>query len=259
MHRPRIPVLAFSVLLLLATQAQETGRHSKPAQNTSKDAAKADTKSQSGPPAVVVEQNPHPKVAEQERKPQESNGAAHPHNWVEWLNAFSTSIIAVFTALLFYGVMHQVRTARDTERAWVIPHPMGDIIPTNVGRPTRLTFLMKNVGHTPAYVIEQDGRATTLEANEFLSSRPYYLDKVLSKHSYPLIPKYQIPLHYEISEAEMIRINNQTVTLWVCGVIYYTDVYRRAHVTRYCFRYYPPGEPVPGFMIEGPEGYNYVT
>jgi hypothetical protein len=43
-----------------------------------------------------------------------------PHDWIEKINALSTCVIAVFTALLFWAVLWQIRTSRAIERAWIV-------------------------------------------------------------------------------------------------------------------------------------------
>jgi hypothetical protein len=48
------------------------------------------------------------------------------HDWIDYLNGFSTAVIAVFTILLFIGVVLQIRTSRAIERAWVMAQIDGD-------------------------------------------------------------------------------------------------------------------------------------
>jgi hypothetical protein len=43
-----------------------------------------------------------------------------PHDWIDKINALSTCVIAVFTALLFWAVLRQIRTSRAIERAWIV-------------------------------------------------------------------------------------------------------------------------------------------
>src|SRR6266478_3547072 len=43
-----------------------------------------------------------------------------PPEWVNFLNAISTAVIAVFTVGLFLGVIKQITTSRNIERAWVM-------------------------------------------------------------------------------------------------------------------------------------------
>jgi hypothetical protein len=46
------------------------------------------------------------------------------HDWIDYINACSTAVIAAFTILLFVGVVWQIRTSKAIERAWVrIHHP----------------------------------------------------------------------------------------------------------------------------------------
>jgi hypothetical protein len=43
-----------------------------------------------------------------------------PTGWTEYVNAFSTLAIAVFTILLFFAVIWQTKTTRNLERAWIL-------------------------------------------------------------------------------------------------------------------------------------------
>ena len=43
-----------------------------------------------------------------------------PQTWVEYVNASSTMVIAAFTVALFFAVFGQLRTSRNSERAWVL-------------------------------------------------------------------------------------------------------------------------------------------
>ena len=47
------------------------------------------------------------------------------HDWIDYINACSTAVIAVFTILLFVGVIWQIRTSKTIERAWL----MADVEP----------------------------------------------------------------------------------------------------------------------------------
>jgi len=42
------------------------------------------------------------------------------HDWIDYINACSTAVIAAFTILLFVGVVWQIRTSKAIERAWVM-------------------------------------------------------------------------------------------------------------------------------------------
>src|SRR5713226_6538956 len=48
------------------------------------------------------------------------------HDWIDYINAFSTAVIAAFTILLFVGVVWQIHTSKAIERAWVMAQIDGD-------------------------------------------------------------------------------------------------------------------------------------
>jgi hypothetical protein len=48
-----------------------------------------------------------------------------PHDSIDYINACSTAVIALFTILLFIGVVWQIHTSKTIERAWV----MADVEP----------------------------------------------------------------------------------------------------------------------------------
>ncbi len=48
------------------------------------------------------------------------------HDWIDYINACSTAVIAAFTILLFIGVIWQIHTSKAIERAWVMAQIDGD-------------------------------------------------------------------------------------------------------------------------------------
>jgi hypothetical protein len=57
---------------------------------------------------------------EADHKNKRTDALAHKHDWVDWLNAGFTAVIALFTVCLFAGTFYQVRNLRDVERAWLV-------------------------------------------------------------------------------------------------------------------------------------------
>jgi hypothetical protein len=80
-------------------------------------------KADNGLQPALHEQSVNREPSRQERSGETAGGTDQPHDWIDKLNAFSTSVIALFTVFLFFAVIWQTRTARDTERAWIIAAP----------------------------------------------------------------------------------------------------------------------------------------
>jgi hypothetical protein len=67
--------------------------------------------------------------SEPPKKPNESiatDSPDDPPKWINGLNAVSTAVIAVFTVLLFVAVAWQIRTSKQSERAWVAVKRVGN-------------------------------------------------------------------------------------------------------------------------------------
>ncbi len=62
-----------------------------------------------------------PPAGNENKGQNQTHDSAKPtHDAIDYVNASSTAVIAVFTFLLFIGVMHQIRTSKAIERAWVM-------------------------------------------------------------------------------------------------------------------------------------------
>lgn len=94
------------------------------------------------------------------------------HDWIDYINACSTAVIAVFTILLFIGVIWQIITSRAIERAWVMAelgwYPGGlhisigsSVVGTKKSESTALNIKLtcKNDGKSPAFIEHIYGRA----------------------------------------------------------------------------------------------------
>jgi hypothetical protein len=100
------------------------------------------------------------------------------HDWIDYVNACSTAVIAVFTILLFIGVVWQIITSRAIERAWIMAdlgwYQGGLHISTGSSsgmsvKPRSYTMLnikltCKNDGNSPAFVEHVFGRAHIVQS-----------------------------------------------------------------------------------------------
>lgn len=99
------------------------------------------------------------------------------HDWVDYINACSTAVIAGFTILLFIGVVWQIMTSRAIERAWImaelgwypdglhisIGSSSGVDIKTRSYTMLNIKLTCKNDGRSPAFVEHIFGRADRVQ------------------------------------------------------------------------------------------------
>jgi hypothetical protein len=161
-------ILLLLTLPLSASQLHTPEGKRRLADTTAIASDKKDGEQKCNPPTVIEQQTVNCGLPDHESK-SEANQSNHAHDWIDNLNAFSTLIIAVFTILLFVGVVFQVSTSRDTERAWIIANliemapPVG-FVPASgnnlethtAGCNQRNVFSrsFKNTGNTPARLVE---------------------------------------------------------------------------------------------------------
>jgi len=94
-------------------------------QTPTKNAAETSKTEEAKPtqPAVEPETMVNREPSKQEKKTQTTNATQPPHNWPERLNAISIVVIAIFAVVTAIAIICQVRTARSTDRAWMIGSP----------------------------------------------------------------------------------------------------------------------------------------
>jgi hypothetical protein len=129
-----------------------------------------------------------------------------PHDWVDYANALSTMVIAVFTLLMCLAVRGQTRTSQSIERAWVmvdaamagevgVMHGTSGDGSENTGAVLDITC--RNVGPTPAWVFEQ---YVTIELkNIVIASQSRYVSPrwlespagTTSQMNYRILPLYK--------------------------------------------------------------------
>jgi hypothetical protein len=112
-------ILLLSVIPLGAYRTQLTGSKDENANETSRLKTAPKNKPQNDTPTVMQQQATHGETGEQECHGQTAKSSNDPSGWTEYVNAFSTLAIAIFTILLFFAVVWQTRTTRSLERAWI--------------------------------------------------------------------------------------------------------------------------------------------
>jgi hypothetical protein len=258
---------------LLAQQSE--GKQPKESNNSDESSQAAKTPTSPSKPAVTQQQiNPNPST-EAERR--ETNRAPkEPHDWIDKLNAFSTAVVALFTVLLFFGVIYQVRTARRSDRAWVVLADLKDPeyltfreIPEFVTElETRLQF--KNTGHTPAILLNIKSHFKIVKDLDQLPSKPRYASnqhKDIPKYGRILVPdetlnnvvifmgsKGSTPFREEV---QSVIDDKQKMLLY--GIVEYMDAFKNYHEFRFCYLWNPKRDmrQMPdGFRLGGPAEYN---
>jgi hypothetical protein len=281
--RLAIIFLFLAISLGTAQHAQPAGSKHAGSDQTSKTQTQKPEKPDSGCQAPLVQQTFNCEPANQPRESVAANPADHPHDWIDKVNAFSTLVIALFTILLFLGVIWQVNTSRDTERAWVIATPTDNapvvgFIPggeSNLERHLEgankqnvFGCSFKTTGSSPARLVETAIRYCKVDSLQDIPSEPDFGDRT-PLNDLPLVPGDSLGFIQllepspTLTRIEWVRITRQEAFLYAFGILVYQDAYGRLHETRFGFVYhFPKGDDMrwKGFHREGlPVAYNHAT
>src|SRR5579872_2083983 len=200
---------------------------------------------------ISIEQTSNGQPSETERQSKATDYTKDPPSWVEYLNAFSTFVIAAFTVLLFFAVRTQIRTTRDIERAWMLA-AIGNFpeIPTNQNV-VAIMFIwphFTNSGRTPGRVTKIAMRQHQIPSSTTLPSEPAYQGEV----SLDLIVAPGSPIHLQsgnlgITPEEFVKAGQGETKLYVYGFVDYVIVGKKSRQTRFCFVYHSPHgfDPTP--------------
>ena len=185
------------------------------------------------------------------------------HDWVDHLNAASTSVVAVFTVLVVIVYWKQLGTTRTAERAWVVadapvytPRPQDHLV--------ELSWALMNNGRTPAWVTELGSGGKIVKGGEELPENPpYTIAGPFPRDGTVLTPNGRIARGLTLSEAQMAQLDRGQGILYVFGIVKYKDIFGGKHQTRYCYRFKPgptTGDPAPrDFYVDGPAPYLRAT
>ncbi len=201
---------------------------------------------------------------------------------IEWLNAISTVVIAIFAVVTSIAIICQVKTARNTNRAWIIVSPanetpqFGYILDPkepkdeDFGKDKTNVFgvAFKNTGGTPARLIEYSVIYMYIDRLDNIPQEPDY-GKIMSFDGLLLVKEDSIggftflksnPLP---TKAQVMAIHRKEAFVYAYGFVSYRDVYGRKHETRFGYLYFSPLglDPRPaGFKREElPTAYNNAT
>jgi hypothetical protein len=172
-----------------------------------------------------------------------------PHGFLEWLNALSTVVIAFFAVVTGIAVWRQVKTAQDSERAWVMADVDWDtekwaggeahILESSGSSGDNTTFYAvltcRNEGKSPAWIEEQ--RATfeivtslpdtpNLESAKFIKVGP---EPIGIGNALP--PTTHIPFQPVAAGHE----KNGTMMV-IYGTVKYRDIFNKQRTTSFAYK-----------------------
>jgi hypothetical protein len=207
--------------------------------------------------------------------PQEANGEeggqerayrveviSQPSDW--------TGDAAVLIALLsMVFVWQQVRTMKNSERAWIMGSPEFNNFtkPPDPGEYVLYPASFKNFGRTPAKVIEAGISLKTIKSLKNMPPTPVYVTGEVLPLGNLLVPEDSFALAalpLVISKQEYWEIMNRELFLYAHGFVKYRDVFGKKRETRFCHYYlvpFPGGLVVEGFgtYTEAPSKYSKAT
>ncbi len=276
-------LLLIAVVLISALQSPPAPQHGKKSH-------KIHQAEKSKPPEPTPTPTPPPPVAKdadvsaqpsKENPTQEKNDAkCEARNWVDWINAFSTAVIALFTVVMAAAIIFQLRATHRQERAWIaiesidVPEELSHytlMFPMNID----LGYVFKNFGNTPAKLTDSRLIFRLVTSIDDLPSQPNYGPK----QEYPRFPLdggLMVPnITFELRQAfqgpdgtpalsneDLTAIRSGAKALVSYGFIEYRDAFDKRHETRFCHIYrvlkgtnYYGGD----FGIAGPSEYNKHT
>ncbi|MGB8661160.1 MAG: hypothetical protein WCD34_12105 [Candidatus Acidiferrum sp.] len=173
------------------------------------------------------------------------------HDWIDVLNACSTAFIALFTILLFVGVVWQILTSKTIERAWV----MADVEPDSEKWRDRKLHVLEgsgtsgdstaiyavlvctNAGKSPAWISETRAKfeivdtlpaTPNFESAEYIEAGTIPLGMVeggAAPHTQRLPWTPTAVGHEESGKISVIY-----------GFVKYKDIFQKIHVTTFGYR-----------------------
>lgn len=194
--------------------------------------------------------------SKQDSNPQTASAPYQPRKWIEWINAISTVVIAIFAVITAIAVGLQVKTARNSERAWILGTPSLKS-KLRVGAPRTgfvFTWSFKNVGRTPARLVETDAVSWRVKDVKTIPKTPKFEGKPVPLNNFLLVPNDSIgfgglvePFGDELTREEIDEITGMKLTLIAFGYVTYLDQFGKKHTTRFCHTYMVGGPDSEGF------------
>ena len=139
----------------------------------------------------------------------------------------------------------------NSERAWLLATPElpDKLRPGDASRVTRFKWSIKNVGRTPARILETDAVAWRVADMQGIPKQPRYEgDRPVSLSGLLLVPGDSVPIYWLIEPVgdpltveQVAQIKESKLTLFAYGFVKYLDIFDNpVHTTRFCHTYFYP-------------------
>lgn len=265
--------MALFAIPLAAYQTKPAGDKNEKANNASSFSNKENNKEQSTLPAIpqqAVDSKPTEHTSQNKTKSSPNDSP----DWTNRVNAASTLIIALFTILLFCGLVVQIRTTRAIERAWITVGV--DKLPDFPNDPNAVAILwikptVKNSGRTPARITKMVLRSHEVDPSNEIIPGILPPDPAFPSDKTTLVEGRDIvlppndggqPLGIAITPERFNDARIGKKTLYIYGYVEYRDtVANKPHETHFCYIYWPQRgfSPDPsGFYIAGVTPKKYI-
>ena len=252
-------------LITIALPGQSSEQNSTKTHNRNASQSNKSQETQPPSPAILINGIANNTDCGKCGQPEKYEARTPTHDWMDKLNALSTTAIALLTLALVVAVFNQVRDYRLRERGWVfffVESATAFVGGEGEGS-HRITGQIKNVGSTSAIIGSSGYFGATINKGENLPPEPDYSSQAgIHNITYSLVPQSGVPVTVDMPEDEMTRVRNGDAVLYLYGFINYEDIFKKNRKTRYCFRYYPrlrTDDVHVGFFPEGPRTYHEIT
>jgi hypothetical protein len=174
-------------------------------------------------------------------------------DWADWILWFASALLAAvaivgigFAYFTLKAIQRQTEAVINSERAWILGTPSLKS-KLRVGAPhTGFVFVwsFKNVGRTPARLVETDAASWRVENVRTIPESPKYEGKPMPLNNFLLVPNDSIgfgdliePFGDELTREEIDRIREMKLTLIAYGYVIYLDQFEKKHTARFCHTY----------------------
>jgi hypothetical protein len=190
------------------------------------------------------------------------------------------ALVLLLTVIVIYL---QVRTARKTDRAWIIVSPAIEAPPIGYGpdpanpmqqedfgknNPNIFWVRFKNTGNTPARLVDsmlayrQVSRLEDIPKEPDCAGRSSLNNLLLAKEDYMGAFAFLQP-NQIVTKGEALALRRREIFWYAYGIVTYLDTFGKAHETRFGYLYFFPlgGDTrSAGLVREGlPSAYNHGT
>lgn len=280
-------VLANLIILSVVTQGRPVApehEQREPHRNHAQDAKPP--VSYPSPPVVVSQTNINHQMYKQNSESKTEQSDPPPHNWIDFVTVICAIVVAFFSGVTAKAIFNQIRTARMTDRAWIlvadIGNPEGLYLPGK-GYSPGIVYRLKVFGNTPARITKCGFRFHPVPKKAGiqppvpnLPDIPDYRTQArieeLPKAGKMVAPGILFDLrsnlesvHLTLPEFEEIKRGDKIMCAY--GFIEYKDAFGKNRKTQFCYVYdfafggvktSPNGTVLnpEGFRPGGPDAYN---